>query len=850
MKGSDLKFINKYWGVIVFSIALIVLHKPITAFLNHYIVNPILGDIDSIWYNDLIVSSAILYVVYITYKRRGKYNPSGRFTLIMTMVSLFYLYYRFLSNTWDFTEVSFVSYFKYADLLLFVSVSSVYLYFKKKDESFPSNDKGFFEDKPITNIDEDDLGFKKYANQLSKKIIESNFENSLAIGINGKWGSGKSSMLNLIKDKIKDKDVIEVDFNPWASNNPNSIIEDFFKVLQNALTPYHPSLTRSLMNYSNRIINANSGIVKEAVEAFVFAVNGSNSAKELLDDINGALKEIGKKLVIYIDDIDRLEESEITEVLRLIRNTANFHNTVYIVTYDRAYVVSALHKYNSHNNEFFLEKIFQLEISLPIFKKDILRKELAAKLISRLPEKKGKYNLHDIINKEVIGDISNNPEFLDDWLENMRDVSRLANSIILNYIDLIGEVNFNDLLRIELLRVKYTKVYDLIGIDTQKFFDSGPNFENMHAEHRMDLMPVSRLKDEKGIVLETSFSSYFEYYTNEYYKELLIPHSELIKVNKFVSEIFSDNAGNRDKLSIIHPRKFNRYFAYRLFSDSLSEVEFSDACDLDQSGFNSKLSEWLSEGMESELKSQFYDIITFDSREDYEKIIRAIFYIANWKKDSASRYIGFDFQIVYEKLSLLISSNYYSDKDDLKTFIKDVFNSAKSPYLFESNVLRYLVNLSGVHDHLPLSDEEFNEISINYLEKYIKSVSKFDENIGDLFENCKMATWIDTGTDDGPTPFPYPPKAVMLVKSFIFEKDINGFINTVVYEDSTSVNKYRISPLFHELFGSPPNLEEEFSEYSDGENPLIKSFLEFYKKSFLVSFMYGVDFDYIRQKNT
>ena len=87
-----------------------------------------------------------------------------------------------------------------------------------------------------------------------------------------------------------------------------------------------------------------------------------------------------KKLIIFIDDIDRLDKSEVMAVIKLIRNSANFFNTIFVVSYDKEYLTNAITSI-SDQGEIFLEKIFQVELNPPSFDKDILKKELINKIV-------------------------------------------------------------------------------------------------------------------------------------------------------------------------------------------------------------------------------------------------------------------------------------------------------------------------------------------------------------------------------------------------------------------------------------------------------------------------------------
>ena len=168
--------------------------------------------------------------------------------------------------------------------------------------------------------------------------------------------------------------------------------------------------------------------------------------KKKIDD---TLKRLNKKIVIYIDDLDRLDSTELLEVMRLIRNTADFRNTFFVVAYDRNYVLNALEKHNPINLQNYLDKIFQLEITLPYFNKVILREKL-----SQLISKKWSIEDYSELHKIII-----NATQIDGWLDNMRDVTRLANAVLLNYSKLHEEVDFYDFLKIEVLRLKYPSVY-------------------------------------------------------------------------------------------------------------------------------------------------------------------------------------------------------------------------------------------------------------------------------------------------------------------------------------------------------------------------------------------------------
>ena len=449
---------------------MLILHKPIELLLTNTTVKYALSYVESVWYNDivfgLLVIAAIIFVLY----RFRLYNPSKNILIILSLITFIYCIYRFFYVFWDFTPFAFSSIFKYTDVLIVITASNLLLLIKCKVTERKNGKNSFFDDEPIGKTKIDELGYTAYSELLASKLISSHFTKSFAIGINGKWGLGKTSFIDLLKRKLSDDDIIEINFNPWNSNSPKAIIQDFFETVQEAIRPYHSSLSRLLISYSNKLVSLNDNTVTQTIQTSVSALTGFDSLNSLFEDINGALSKIDKKIIVYIDDLDRLDKDEIVEVIRLIRNTANFHNTFFIVAYDRDYVVNALKSHNPYKQEQFLEKIFQIEVLLPYFKKDVFRYKLAEKLKQKFPN-----GFHKIIDEEIIGSPSVVPVFLNEWLESMRDVTRLANALILNLSKLKGEVVFNDFLRLELLRVKYPSVYELLYKKTDTYLEAFGN---------------------------------------------------------------------------------------------------------------------------------------------------------------------------------------------------------------------------------------------------------------------------------------------------------------------------------------------------------------------------------------
>ena len=102
----------------------------------------------------------------------------------------------------------------------------------------------------------------------------------------------------------------------------------------------------------------------------ILKINTSKSSSVRYEKIYEILKESKLKILVFIDDIDRLSKEEILEVFRLVRNTADFPYLQFFITYDREYVIKTI---DVPNHDKYLQKIFNLEISLPVFDRNVIR---------------------------------------------------------------------------------------------------------------------------------------------------------------------------------------------------------------------------------------------------------------------------------------------------------------------------------------------------------------------------------------------------------------------------------------------------------------------------------------------
>ena len=221
-------------GLFVF---FILFRDSIWDFYNQKAVSGVFSKIKSHWLIDIVILGLIAFSLIITgyliFTKRRIANSIFFFSLFLFIL---FFYCRIFSSKYSFESYYWIPGLKYIDyfFLLFGCLLILKVWSWGKNNKEPVyRDSPFLLDKPIDIANDDKFGRKGFAKKWQE--IESKLKveeaGSLAIGINGSWGSGKTSFTNMIKEHIDGNNRIVIDFNPWRSSSALKIIEDFFELL-------------------------------------------------------------------------------------------------------------------------------------------------------------------------------------------------------------------------------------------------------------------------------------------------------------------------------------------------------------------------------------------------------------------------------------------------------------------------------------------------------------------------------------------------------------------------------------------------------------------------------------------
>ena len=215
-------------------------------------------------------------------------------------------------------------------------------------------------DLPITHADEDKLHFKPFAERVAAGIKSYSQDECFVISVEGQWGIGKTSFINLVKNEIKD-DVEILHFNPWLLTDIESLVVTFFSELMKVVNriSMDAQFKEEFLRDMKKFLVGLSYVVPDRVSfgfggtKATYNIGGmreklSAEKKLSLDEqkikINDYLTKIhkitGRRLLIIIDDIDRLMDKETELIFRLIKGIADFNSIIYVLLFDREIITN------------------------------------------------------------------------------------------------------------------------------------------------------------------------------------------------------------------------------------------------------------------------------------------------------------------------------------------------------------------------------------------------------------------------------------------------------------------------------------------------------------------------------
>ncbi|CVB04615.1 Predicted P-loop ATPase [Serratia marcescens] len=598
----------------------------------------------------------------------------------------------------------------------------------------------YHNDQPIHGgiNDPDLLNRLDFANNLANILLLNYDDDCLTVSLEGEWGYGKTSVINLIKGALNEKDSfpIIIEYNPWLAGKPESLIQDFLLQFSSRL---------NLINGSAVALNAAKEIIKYSslfnvaklvpgAEPWASIIGKSlskigSTTKKLAElenidllgrkkKVEASIKKIKNPIVVIIDDIDRLTPSETFQVLRLVKAVADFPGTSFLLAFDSNYLVSVLDKNGIVNTSEYLNKIVQLRVPLPVISERSMN-ELANLELESLSEK----NLTDRFeyDQERLSWIYHN--YSKHLIKNPRELKRFFNHLRFVLGQVEGQVCFSDLFALSIIATKFNLVYEHIKSTPEAYIGKRISNDGLMMDKLQEVVDSYRQeRSEKLSGLSEKDRKLIE--------ELLGDIFPLLASGGYSHYGVSD-ADSAGRVSV--PQRLHVAFHYKTPTGYVSDQDIIDFIngDVDRREFLM----WVNS---EDADDRFFEMMTNYSRICRDKsfdILTCIYdeYLFSEKLiSSLEANYGFISKDLYRKMNWL-TNKIISDCDEKYTLLRGLIGREESAPLAADVLFKVRSQLHGDNYDSPWATEEqlaeFEKVYQEMAEKAIFDKKYIDNHL-------------------------------------------------------------------------------------------------------------------------
>lgn len=342
----------------------------------------------------------------------------------------------------------------------------------------------FLDDAPKREPGADRLGHAGFAARLASVLATLDAPEGYVIGMHGPWGSGKSTILNFVGSDLAARSAESgngptiIRFEPWIISGHQDVTGAFMKVLAEHLPQEEKGFwkrwgkrgLRAAKTGGSDIIDAVAkigvvadhtggiasgaagGVAKKAIDAAADKWLKEPSLQATYAELVKRLRALGQRFVVVVDDIERLTADEIRDLMKMVKTLGKLPNVIYLLAYDRSIVWRALATIDPDPRAgAFAEKIVQHEVELPLPSRNALLAMLSEALEFLALDPDAVERRSELVSAGIAH-----------WIRQPRDVVRLSNGLRFAWSALAGEIDADDLLCMEALKLHDRDLFEWI----------------------------------------------------------------------------------------------------------------------------------------------------------------------------------------------------------------------------------------------------------------------------------------------------------------------------------------------------------------------------------------------------
>lgn len=425
---------------------------------------------------DLFAFSLMIALIFYWIAFYGSYH--------LGLKPIYIWHYRIILSVLIFVTMNFFFIYRMVQLFKKTEILNKNIYSLK--DLYENNIKAkedfiLIEEKPV---DYDLLKRFKITDDIYYSLTRCKNENTFAIALKGKLGSGKTTIINRVKNKLREdnakpisnKILIIDDFEPWNYKDEKSLfmgmIEKIIKSLDIKLEIkemhlFFDTFISDIMKYVKY-----SKVQKYVYEYFI------NSNNKFRDEISNHLSNNNQQILFIVDNLERIDKDLITFFFKVITNILNIQNVIYLLSFDDEILKNNLLKENTEIKNDYLKKFIQLEFHIPKVSSELKKDIIGTCLKNLLKLYYIEYNDEDDTEIEKVIDILTN------YINNIRDFI-----IYLNYVSVffnnrvIYSLNIADMLLLEFIKIHNHDLYNDIWKNKKYFiFETIGNYSKAEEE--------------------------------------------------------------------------------------------------------------------------------------------------------------------------------------------------------------------------------------------------------------------------------------------------------------------------------------------------------------------------------
>jgi len=450
---------------------------------------------------------------------------------------------------------------------------------KKYGITSKANMDSYYSNKPINCAEDDLYNRTSFAEDVVQMLSSLKNNENYIVGIYAKWGFGKTSAINLIGKKLNgDKEFVFVDIDAWSlGGQSEKILWQILKEVYEKLTgktvekkigkfgkwlrnlsaaklPFDIDYELDMNHGGRKETKISSGRILNSMGFIGSLMESSNNIAAAKNKMDKAIQASNKKVVVFIDNIDRLDKSQVVEIFRLLSTIADYAGITYILPFDKDYVCSAIEENLPPNQSGpeYIEKIIQIPIHLPMLSRNTLDRAFTILLTELFEE----YSIK--VSREEIGRFQSLYYYhgINKYLQSPRNINQIINALRFMLPMKLGEVNVIDLIILEIIRVFDEPFYERIRdsrnmlVQNKNSLSDGYAFDDEHKERKSDIEKVFDVNSLKII------KQLFPFVSEIYNSAGVENYDSLRKAQRLGSEYYFDRFfGSLDEINDVSDQK-------------------------------------------------------------------------------------------------------------------------------------------------------------------------------------------------------------------------------------------------------------------------------------------------------